>query len=116
MEKTVKTKYLRISVKKLRFLIDSLKGKNAVSAMSKLELQSQKAAVLTSKALKSGVNLFDKKEQEQLVIKQISADEGPVFKRWRAGSRGMAKKYSKKTAHLKITLEIKNKTKNANGK
>ena len=116
MQKTVTIKYLRTSVKKLRILLDNCKNQNAVVLLEKLTLQPQKASLLIASALKSGINLFEKSEQDKLIIKALSADQGPVFKRWRAGSRGMAKKYSKKTAHLQITLEIKDsKTKN-NGK
>lgn len=106
MEKTVKSKYLRTSVKKLRILISGLKGKKAVDTMEQLLLQQQQALQLVAKSLKSAIHLFSEPQRKELVIKQISADQGPVFKRWRAGSKGMAKKYSKKTAHLKITLAI----------
>lgn len=116
MEKTVKAKYLRTSVKKLRILIEAIKGQKAAEVYQKLQLQPQKSMALVAKALKSGLNLFEEPVRNQLIIKNISADQGPVFKRWRAGSRGMAKKYSKKTAHLKITLEIKKNSQTKNGK
>ena len=116
MEKIVKTKYLRTSVKKLRVSIDALKGQNAMLVLEKLALQPVKALSLVESTLKSGVYLFEEPLRKQLVIKDIVADQGPVFKRWRAGSRGMAKKYSKKTAHLKITLAINNKINKKDGK
>ncbi len=116
MEKTAISKYLRTSAKKLRILINNLKGQKAVLMLQKLELQPQKGAELIASTLKSAINLFEEPLREQLTVKNIMADQGPVFKRWRAGSKGAAKKYSKKTAHLHITLEIKDKAKTKNGK
>lgn len=116
MEKTVTTKYLRTSVKKLRILLDACKNQKAIVLLEKLSLQPQKASLLIASTLKSGINLFQESDRENLKVKAISADQGPVFKRWRAGSRGMAKKYSKKTAHLQITLEVPNSKIKKNGK
>jgi large subunit ribosomal protein L22 len=116
MEKTIKTKYLRTSVKKLRILTEALKGQNAMTMLEQLNVQPQKSMSLVRSALKSGIYLFAEPERNQLFIKNISVDQGPVFKRWRPGSRGMAKKYTKKTAHLKITLAIKKPKLNKNGK
>lgn len=116
MEKTVNGKYLRTSVKKLRTLTMGLKGKKAITTIQWLLLQPQQATALIAGTLKSGVHLFDESKRPELVIKKISVDQGPVFKRWRAGSKGMAKKYSKKTAHLKITLLIKDNKVKTDGK
>jgi len=106
MEKSVDIKYLRISAKKLRTIMDDYKGKRAVALMGSLGLQPQRGASIIAKAIKSCLSLFKDTEREAARVKNVSADQGPVFKRWRAGSRGMAKKYSKKTAHLHVTLEV----------
>lgn len=86
--------------------MDVYKGKRAVALMGSLALQPQRGANIIAKAIKSCLVLFKDTEREAARIRNVAADQGPVFKRWRAGSRGMAKKYSKKTAHLHITLEV----------
>lgn len=116
MKKTVKSQYLRTSVKKLRVFISALKGKKALDTLQQLALQPQQALALVAKTLKSGIYLFEEPLRKELVIENIVADQGPVFKRWRAGSRGNAKKYSKKTAHLTITLAINKKQTKKDGK
>ena len=106
MEKSANIKYLRISPKKVRFLISDIKGRMALAAMDALSVENLKKPRVILSALKSAVNQFPKADWDKLVIKNITVDKGPLFKRWRPGGRGMAKKYSKKTSHLMVTLSL----------
>jgi large subunit ribosomal protein L22 len=107
MEKTVKTKYIRMSPKKLRMFVDELKQKNANEVMDMLKLNFTKSAKIFAKVIKSGIALFDEKDKANVLIKNTLVNEGPVFKRWRAGSRGMAKKYVKRTSHIEMVFITK---------
>ena len=51
------------------------------------------------KVLKNCLSQYKPDQTEQVYIKNIIANKGPSFKRWRPGSRGMAKPYTKYTAH-----------------
>jgi large subunit ribosomal protein L22 len=107
MEKTVKTKYIRMSPKKMRMFVDELKQKNANEVMDMLKLNFTKSAKIFAKVIKSGIALFEEKDKANVLIKNTLVNEGPVFKRWRAGSRGMAKKYVKRTSHIEMVFITK---------
>lgn len=112
MEKSITIKYLRISAKKLRMILDAYKGKKAQKLLESLGLQMDRGAQVISQGVKSALSLFQENERPLVTVKNLTADKGPLFKRFRPGSRGMAKKYSKKTAHLTITLAVPSLTKN----
>lgn len=104
MEKKAIGKYMRLSEKKLRMIVSAYRGMNVVQAMEVLPNATQKAATFVLGVLKSAVAQCNTQKKEDLYIKSIQVQQGPLFKRWRPGSRGMAKKYSKKTAHLSIVI------------
>ncbi len=89
----------------MRMMVGEVKHRKAEEAMGVLGVHARKSAKFLAKAIKSGLALFGKDKQKDVVIKNIEVNQGPTFKRWRPGSRGMAKKYEKRTAHLEITLE-----------
>ncbi len=96
-----------MSPKKLRMFVDELKQKNANEVMDMLKLNFTKSAKIFAKVIKSGIALFDEKDKANVLIKNTLVNEGPVFKRWRAGSRGMAKKYVKRTSHIEMVFITK---------
>jgi len=106
------SKYNRISARKTRLVADMVRGQNALTAFSVLKFTPKKAARLVEKTLKSAVanaeNNFgmDKKD---LVISTILVDEGPTLKRHRPRARGMASAIRKRTAHVTVIVEGKEK-------
>ncbi len=109
MEKKVRIKYLRISPKKLRMLLSDLLiiGEKAELLLKKLETDGKKGAIFIADALKSCLSLFEKNKQSETVVKNIIVNEGPRFKRWRPGGRGMAHRYTRRTSHLEVILTDK---------
>lgn len=109
MEKKARIKYLRMSPKKLRMVLSgfSVNGKSAEAVINELEVDGKKDALFIASAVKSALNLFEKNEQKEVIIKNIIINEGPRFKRWRAGSRGMAQKYTRRTSHIEVILKDK---------
>jgi large subunit ribosomal protein L22 len=51
-----------------------------------------------------------------LIFKEIQINEGPSFKRWRAGSRGRIKPYKRRTSHIRVVLEAKESNKKKEAK
>lgn len=106
------SKYNRISARKTRLVADMVRGQKATAAFSVLKFTPKKAARLVEKTLNSAVanaeNNFglDKKD---LVISQILVDEGPTLKRHRPRAKGMASSIFKRTAHVTIVVEGKEK-------
>lgn len=101
-------KNIRKSPRKIRLVADSLRGQNPEKALEVLKFTPKAAALPLSKVIKSAManatnNL--KMDKEKLIIKEILVNEGPVLKRFKARSRGMAHPILKRTSHIRIVLE-----------
>ena len=106
MEAKAITRYLRVSPRKLRLVIDTVRSKPVSTAFSILEHLKKKGARMVTKTLKSAqANAKVKKMDEtRLYIQQIKADGGPVMKRYMSRSMGRADVILKRMAHLTIVL------------
>ncbi|MFA6005236.1 MAG: uL22 family ribosomal protein [Patescibacteria group bacterium] len=104
MERTVVSRYIRISPKKLNMVVAAVKNKNAEEILAMIKLTPRKGTKFIFDAIKSCLVQFDKEVQKEVIIKAIVVNKGPVFKRWRPGGRGMAHKYVHRTSHLSVTL------------
>ena len=100
-------RYVWQSPRKVRLVVDRVRGLDAVEAMGVLQLLPQRAATPVYKLIKSAVanaeNNFGM-AGEDLYIAEISADGGPV-RRWRRfGARGRFKPILKRSAHITVVL------------
>ena len=99
-------KYLRISPRKVRLVINTIRRKPAATALSTLMTLNKKAARLVEKGLKSALANAKGKglEESRLVVSEIKADGGPVLKRFMARAMGRADEILKRSTHLTIVL------------
>ena len=111
MEALAKSRHIRQSVKKTRFIIELIKGLSAENAIRKLEFTNKKSAEHINKTIKAAVsNLLQKDGQisrDNILIKSIYADEGPTMKRFRPAAMGRATPILKRTSHLTVIVESK---------
>ena len=115
MEITAKLNYLRIAPRKMRLLVDLIRGEKIEKAITLLDFSIKKGSKPLKKVLEQAVanaeNNFQL-EKPSLYISKITIDEGPKLKRWRARARGRAARIEKKTSHISLTLsEVKEKKK-----
>lgn len=100
-------KYIRISPRKVKLVTDSVKKLSPVEALEYLKFIRKRAADEVARVVKQAIanaeNNF-KLKKEDLVFKKILTKKGPIFKRWRAASRGRAHKILKRTTHLEVVL------------
>jgi large subunit ribosomal protein L22 len=113
MEVKTTQKFVRTSPRKLREVASLVRKMTPEEAMETLPHIRKKAASPLLKALKTVVANAKEKGAGlgDLVLKEIQINEGPRYKRWRAGARGTAKPYQKRTSHIRIVLKTKEKTK-----
>tara|TARA_B100000315_G_C14547603_1_gene574055 strand:+ start:1006 stop:1365 length:360 start_codon:yes stop_codon:yes gene_type:complete len=104
-------KYIRISPTKVRPVISLIKGNPVGVAMSKLTLTSKRGAYYLQKVLKSALANAKNKghEEKSLFISKVIANPGPTLKRYRAASFGRASLIRKRTSHILIELDTKEK-------
>ena len=103
-------KYLRISPRKTRTVIELIKGKGALEAMGILNNTNKKAATLLAKVLNSAIanaKRIPNIELDELYIIDVRADGGPSLKRYQARAMGRADVIKKPTSHVTIALDLK---------
>ncbi len=100
--------HIRISPRKVRMVVDTVRGKSVSQALSILEFTRKKAALPVQKLLKSAVaNAVENdgvSDADVLVIDRITVDEGPTLKRYMPRARGRATPIRKRTSHIKVIL------------
>jgi large subunit ribosomal protein L22 len=106
-EVKAESRYVWQSPRKVRLVVDRVRGMDATRALGVLSLMPQRAAEPVHKLIKSAVanaeNNFGMMG-EDLYIAHISADEGPM-RRWRRfGARGRFKPILKRSSHIKVIL------------
>jgi len=107
MEVRAKLKYVRVSPQKVRMLIGAVKGQRAEAGLNKLKFMPQKAAGIVEKIIRSAVANAEQNnglDVDNLVIRNIIADQGPVLKRFRARARGRGARILKRTSHITVIL------------
>lgn len=110
MEIKAKLNYLRIAPRKVRLVADLVRNMDVKQAETQLKFMPKRASAPLLKLLNSAIanakNNFNL-EKDVLFIKKLAINEGPPFKRWRAGSRGRPNPITKKTSHINLVLDIK---------
>ena len=99
-------RFLRISPRKVRLVIDAVRFKPVQEAAVILANMNKKAARMAAKALKSAVANAKVKglDENKLYISDVRANGGPVFKRFMSRSMGRADRLLKRTTHLSLAV------------
>jgi large subunit ribosomal protein L22 len=88
-------------------VIGAIKGDTVETGLKKLKFMPQKAARILDKTIRSALANAEhnmKLDVDNLLIKNITADQGPMLKRFRARARGRGTRILKRTAHITVTL------------
>ncbi len=101
-------KYIRISPRKARLVVDLIRGRSIIEAEEILSGVNKRAKTPVYKVLKSAVaNAVQKNiPVEALFVSKIVVEEGPTWKRYRAGTMGRGMPILKRTSHIKIELDV----------
>jgi ribosomal protein L22 len=104
---SARARYVRTSARKARMVCGHLRGKSIDEARAILAFTPREVARDWSKLLESAVaNAESNHEllQDDLIVREAYADEGPTIKRFRPRAMGRATPIRKRTSHLTITL------------
>ncbi len=110
MEVKASLKYARVGAQKARLVADLVRGKDVNEAVKTLTFLNKKTAGMVKKLIESAVaNAEYKKvmDVDNLYVKTIWVDQGPVLKRFRPRTQGRAFGVRKKTSHINVVLEEK---------
>ncbi len=103
-------KMQRITARKVRLVLDEIRGLSVVEAEGLLKNIDRRASLIVYKVLKSAeanAQNNHKMDVDKLYIKETYATEGPTLKRIRPRAKGAASPINKRTSHITVVLEEK---------
>jgi large subunit ribosomal protein L22 len=108
VEVQARGKNVRIAPRKVRLLLDTIKGRSVDEAVSILRNVNIPVAHKVEKILRSAAANAENNYQlvaDELRVKAAFADEGTRLHRFRAGPRGRAKPWTRRYSHITIIVE-----------
>src|SRR5437867_3017890 len=100
-------RYMRVAPRKARLVADQVRGLPVPEAQTLLDFSTRGAARDIGKVIASAAANAEANHElvaDDLRVAEISVDEGPTLKRWRARARGRATRVDKRTAHVSVAL------------
>jgi large subunit ribosomal protein L22 len=115
MEARAIARHIRMSARKVRLVVDQIRGKSVNEAYAILQFSKKSAAEPVSKTLRSAVANAQVKSQDggnvldvdELVVSEVFVDEGPTLKRWKAAAQGRAAPRRHRTSHITVVVDSK---------
>ena len=110
MESRAVSKYVRVSPRKARIVIDQIRGKDVIRAREILAFTNRAIAEVVEKTLNSAVANAQNAHHvsaESLIVKAAFADEGPTLKRIRPRAKGSASAIRKRTSHITVIVSTR---------
>jgi len=108
MQVKAKAKFIRMSPRKTRLVVNAVRGLVANEALDQLKFIKKRAAKPISKLISSAManaeHNFELKK-DNLYIKEIRVDEGATMHRWKPRARGRATPIRKRTNHINLILD-----------
>lgn len=108
METRAVARFVRVSPRKARAVIDLIRGESLDEARKILEYSPRAAARIVSKVLKSAAANAEnnnKMNPDNLYVASAFVDEGPTLKRYRPRAMGRATRINKRTSHITVVLD-----------
>ena len=107
MQAVAKLRHAHISPQKGRLVADQIRGLAVEKALNLLAFSDKKAAAIIKKVLDSAIANAENNEGadvDELKVRAICVDEGPVMKRIMPRAKGRADRIVKRTSHITVTV------------
>lgn len=102
-------KNYRQSPRKVRLVADLVRGKKVSQALLELKFLPKRAGeimiTLINSAVANAENNF-KVSADDLIVKELTVDQGLTLKRYRPRARGVAKRINKRTSNIRVSLAV----------
>ena len=108
MEARAQARYVRVTPRKARRVVDLIRGLPAAQAQAVLAFAPQAASDPVGKVLASAIanaEATGRVDREALVVSRAWVDEGPMLKRFRPRAQGRAYRINKRTSHITLIIE-----------
>lgn len=107
MEVNATAKYLRVSPRKVRLIINLIRGKGVREAEAILKFSPVKGAEFAAKVLKSAIANAENNlslAKDDLIVTKAYVDEGPSLRRFKPRAQGRADKMVHRMSHITIVV------------
>ncbi|GKV68435.1 50S ribosomal protein L22 [Sporosarcina sp. NCCP-2716] len=101
---------VRIAPRKVRLVVDLIRGKKIGEAVAILRLTPKAASPVVEKVLNSAIANAEhnfEMDLENLIVSEVFVDEGPTMKRFRPRAQGRASAINKRTSHITVVVSEK---------
>ena len=101
-------RHARISARKVKIVIDLIRGKKVKEAIAILKYTNKAAAPMVEKLVKSAMaNAVNNHQMDEtkLYISEIYANQGPTMKRIMPRAKGSANRIRKRTSNIVVVLK-----------
>ena len=108
MESRAITKFIRVSPRKMRLVVDQIRGRGVEDALNVLKFIPKRSAGLIAKTLRTAVANAENTQSvdvDRLYVKQVKVDEAGMWKRFMPRAQGRATKVRKRLSHVTIVLD-----------
>ncbi len=110
MEAKAIARYVRVSPRKARLVVDLIRGKKINHAIATLSFTKKGIAVTVDKVLRSAIANAEntkKMDVDTLYVKKAYVDQAPTMKRTHAKAMGRANIIRRRNSHITIVLDEK---------
>ncbi|OQB25907.1 MAG: 50S ribosomal protein L22 [Firmicutes bacterium ADurb.Bin182] len=101
-------RYVRISSRKIKVVIDLIRGKSVNEALAILQFTPKAASEPVAKLLNSAIANAENNldiSRDVLYVAEVFANQGPTLKRFRPRAQGRASRIKKRTSHITVILD-----------
>ncbi len=108
METRAVTKFVRLSPRKVRLVVDEIRGKGVEEALNILKFIPKRPAAIVSKALRAAVANAEGNQSvdvDKLYVKRVMVDEGGMWKRFMPRAMGRATRIRKRLSHITVVVD-----------
>lgn len=108
METKAVTKYLRFSPRKVRLVVDEIRGKGVEDALNILKFVPKRSAAAVAKTLRTAVANAENTQNvdvDRLYVKVAKVDEAGMWKRFMPRAHGRATSIRKRLSHITIVVD-----------
>jgi large subunit ribosomal protein L22 len=108
MEARAITKYVRLSPRKVRLVVDQIRGKGVEEALNILKFVPKRSAGIIAKTLRTAIANAENTQNvdvDRLYVKHAKVDEGGMWKRFTPRAQGRATRIRKRLSHIVIVVD-----------
>jgi large subunit ribosomal protein L22 len=108
MEARAITKFVRLSPRKVRLVVDQIRGKGVEEALNVLKFTPKRSAGIIAKTLRTALANAESTQSvdvDRLYVKRAKVDEAGMWKRFTPRAQGRATRVRKRLSHITIVLD-----------